>query len=39
MLANEEEHARLVETAPGDDLFVRGGTIANVYSGKRAPVG
>ncbi len=37
MLANEEEHARLVETARGDrpaDLFVRGGTIANVYSGE-----
>ena len=37
MLADEEEHARLVETARGDrpaDLFVRGGTIANVYSGE-----
>src|SRR5919107_4676441 len=37
LLANEEEHARLVETARGDrpaDLFVRGGTIANVYSGE-----
>jgi adenine deaminase len=37
VLANEEEHARLVETARGDrpaDLFVRGGTIANVYSGE-----
>ena len=37
VLANEEEHARLVETARGDrpaDLLVRGGTIANVYSGE-----
>jgi adenine deaminase len=37
VLADEEEHARLVETARGDrpaDLFVRGGTIANVYSGE-----
>ncbi len=37
MLANEEEHAKLVETARGDrpaDLLVRGGTIANVYSGE-----
>jgi adenine deaminase len=37
MLASEEEHASLVETARGDrpaDLFVRGGTIANVYSGE-----
>jgi adenine deaminase len=37
MLASAEEHARLVETARGDrpaDLFVRGGTIANVYSGE-----
>ena len=37
VLANEEEHARLIETARGDrpaDLFVRGGTIANVYSGE-----
>jgi adenine deaminase len=37
LLANEEEHARLVETARGDrpaDLLVRGGTIANVYSGE-----
>ncbi len=37
MLANEGEHARLVETARGDrpaDLLVRGGTIANVYSGE-----
>jgi adenine deaminase len=37
MLASTEEHARLVETARGDrpaDLFVRGGTIANVYSGE-----
>src|SRR5829696_2742744 len=37
VLANEEQHARLVETARGDrpaDLLVRGGTIANVYSGE-----
>ncbi|HJQ28240.1 MAG TPA: amidohydrolase family protein, partial [Rubrobacter sp.] len=37
MLANEEEHASLIETARGDrpaDLFVSGGTIANVYSGE-----
>jgi adenine deaminase len=37
LLTNEEEHARLVETARGDrpaDLLVRGGTIANVYSGE-----
>jgi adenine deaminase len=37
MPASAEEHARLVETARGDrpaDLFVRGGTIANVYSGE-----
>lgn len=37
MLANEEQHRRLVETARGDrpaDLLVRGGTIANVYSGE-----
>jgi adenine deaminase len=37
VLANEEENARLLETARGDrpaDLFVRGGTIANVYSGE-----
>ena len=37
MLANGAEHARLVETARGDrpaDLLVRGGTIANVYSGE-----
>ena len=34
---NEEQHRRLVETARGDrpaDLLVRGGTIANVYSGE-----
>ena len=37
LLASQEEHARLVQTARGDrpaDLFVRGGTIANVYSGE-----
>ncbi len=37
MLASEAEHARLVTTARGDrpaDLLVRGGTIANVYSGE-----
>jgi adenine deaminase len=37
VLANEDEHARLIETARGDrpaDLFMRGGTIANVYSGE-----
>ena len=37
VLANEEQHQRLVETARGDrpaDLLVRGGTIANVYSGE-----
>ncbi len=37
MQANEEQHRRLVETARGDrpaDLLVRGGTIANVYSGE-----
>ena len=35
--AGPEEHARLVETARGErpaELFVRGGTIANVYSGE-----
>ena len=35
MLASPEEHARLIETARGErpaELFVRGGTIANVYS-------
>jgi adenine deaminase len=35
--ANEEKHKRLVETARGGrpaDLVVRGGTIANVYSGE-----
>ncbi len=34
---NSEQHRRLVETARGDrpaDLLVRGGTIANVYSGE-----
>ncbi len=37
MLASPEEHARLIETARGErpaELFVRGGTIANVYSGE-----
>ena len=37
MLPSPEEHARLIETARGDraaELFVRGGTIANVYSGE-----
>ena len=37
MLASPEEHARLIETARGEhpaELFVRGGTIATVYSGE-----
>jgi adenine deaminase len=37
VLPDPEEHARLIETARGDrpaDLFVRGGMIANVYSGE-----
>jgi adenine deaminase len=37
MLPGYEEHQRLIETARGDrpaELFVRGGTIANVYSGE-----
>ncbi len=37
MLASPKEHARLIETARGErpaELFVRGGTIANVYSGE-----
>jgi adenine deaminase len=37
VLPDYEEHQRLIETARGDrpaDLFVRGGTIANVYSGE-----
>ena len=37
MQASPEEHAKLIETARGDrpaELFVRGGTIANVYSGE-----
>ena len=37
MLPDPEQHARLIETARGEcpaDLFVRGGTIANVYSGE-----
>jgi adenine deaminase len=35
--ASPEEHARLIQTARGErpaELFVRGGTIANVYSGE-----
>ena len=37
MLPGPEEHARLIQTARGDlaaELFVRGGTVANVYSGE-----
>ena len=37
MLAGHEEHVRLIETARGElpaELVVRGGTIANVYSGE-----
>ncbi|HLL58207.1 MAG TPA: adenine deaminase C-terminal domain-containing protein [Rubrobacteraceae bacterium] len=37
MLVGPEEHAKLIETARGErpaELFVRGGTIANVYSGE-----
>jgi adenine deaminase len=37
MLAGHEQHMELIETARGErpaDLFVRGGTIANVYSGE-----
>ena len=37
MLAGHEEQLKLIETARGErpaDLFVRGGTIANVYSGE-----
>jgi adenine deaminase len=37
MLPGYDEHQRLIETARGDrpaELFVRGGTIANVYSGE-----
>lgn len=37
MLADYEEHLKLIETARGEcpaELFVRGGTIANVYSGE-----
>ncbi len=37
MQAGPEEHAKLIETARGErpaELFVRGGTIANVYSGE-----
>jgi adenine deaminase len=37
LLPDYDEHQRLIETARGDrpsDLLVRGGTIANVYSGE-----
>lgn len=37
MLADYEDHLKLIETARGErpaELFVRGGTIANVYSGE-----
>src|SRR5919199_1074578 len=37
MLAGHEEHVRLIETARGElpaELFVLGGTVANVYSGE-----
>ncbi|MDQ3864713.1 MAG: amidohydrolase family protein [Actinomycetota bacterium] len=37
MLASHEERLKLIETARGErpaELFVRGGTIANVYSGE-----
>jgi adenine deaminase len=37
MLTGYEEHLKLIETARGErpaDLFVRGGTVANVYSGE-----
>jgi adenine deaminase len=37
VLPSPEEHARLIQTARGDlaaELFVRGGTVANVYSGE-----
>ncbi|MDP9439491.1 MAG: amidohydrolase family protein, partial [Actinomycetota bacterium] len=37
MQSSPEEHAKLIETARGErpaELFVRGGTIANVYSGE-----
>jgi adenine deaminase len=37
LLAGHEEQLKLIETARGErpaDLFVRGGTIANVYSGE-----
>ena len=37
MQASPEEHQKLIETARGErpaELFVRGGTIANVYSGE-----
>ncbi|MDP9457551.1 MAG: amidohydrolase family protein [Actinomycetota bacterium] len=40
MQASLEEHAKLIETARGErpaELFVRGGTIANVYSGELHP--
>jgi len=37
VLAGHEERLKLIETARGErpaELFVRGGTIANVYSGE-----
>ncbi|MDP9478667.1 MAG: amidohydrolase family protein [Actinomycetota bacterium] len=37
MQSSPEEHAKLIQTARGErpaELFVRGGTIANVYSGE-----
>ncbi len=37
MLADYEEHLKLIETSRGErpaELFVRGGTVANVYSGE-----
>ena len=37
MLADYEDHLKLIETARGErpaDLFLRGGTVANVYSGE-----
>ena len=40
MQPGPEEHAKLIETARGErpaELFVRGGTIANVYSGELHP--
>jgi adenine deaminase len=40
MIPGSEEHLRLLETARGErpaDLVVRGGTVANVYSGEFLP--